>query len=72
MKQMLAEHAVFSQVCEEKGIEKIIFTSSVAVYGFSKPQTDESGEINPFNDYGKSKFQAEQQYRDWQKKEIIN
>ena len=57
-----------SQVCEEKGIEKIIFTSSVAVYGFSKPQTDESGEINPFNEYGKSKFQAEQQYRDWQKK----
>ncbi len=57
-----------SQVCEEKGIEKIIFTSSVAVYGFSRPQTDESGKINPFNDYGKSKFQAEQQYRDWQKK----
>ena len=56
-----------SQVCQEKSIKKIIFTSSVAVYGFAKPKTDEIGEINPFNDYGESKFQAEEQYRDWQK-----
>ena len=40
-----------AQVCEEKGIEKIVFTSTstVAVYGFAKPGTDETGEINPFN-----------------------
>ena len=39
-------------VCSEKGINKIVFTSTVAVYGFAKPGTDESGVINPFNEYG--------------------
>ncbi|WP_243303398.1 NAD-dependent epimerase/dehydratase family protein [Geothrix oryzisoli] len=46
-------------------IQKIIFTSSVAVYGFTNQDTDENGEKNPFNDYGKSKLQAEQVYEDW-------
>ena len=27
-------------VCEEKGIERIIFTSTVAVYGFASPGTE--------------------------------
>ena len=52
--------------CSEKGISKIIFTSSVAVYGFSNSETDESGRISPFNDYGKSKYEAENIYREWQ------
>lgn len=56
-------------VCEEKGIRKIVFTSSVAVYGFAEPGTDETGEINPFNDYGRTKFAAEQKLRIWQAKE---
>jgi nucleoside-diphosphate-sugar epimerase len=55
-------------VCEEKGIDKIVFTSTVAVYGFAKPGTDESGEINPFNEYGKTKFEAEQKLRHWHAK----
>ena len=55
-------------VCEEKGIERIVFTSTVAVYGFAEPGTDETGEINPFNDYGKTKFQAEEKLRAWQTK----
>lgn len=53
-------------VCTEKGILKIIFTSSVAVYGFAEPGTDENGEINPFNEYGRTKFAAEEQLRAWQ------
>ena len=53
-------------VCEEKGIDKIVFTSSVAVYGFADPGTDETGEINPFNDYGRTKFEAEEKLRKWQ------
>ena len=55
-------------ICEEKGIEKIIFTSTVAVYGFAEPGTDETGAINPFNDYGKTKFEAEEKLRAWQAK----
>jgi GlcNAc-P-P-Und epimerase len=55
-------------VCEEKGIKKIVFTSTVAVYGFAKPGTDEDGEINPFNEYGKTKFDAEEKLRAWQSK----
>lgn len=53
-------------VAREKGINKIIFTSSVAVYGFAPPDTDEKGEINYFNDYGRTKFEAEQGYKQWQ------
>jgi nucleoside-diphosphate-sugar epimerase len=55
-------------VCEEKGINKIVFTSTVAVYGFAKPETDETGEINPFNEYGRTKFEAEEKLRAWQVK----
>lgn len=53
-------------VCQEKGIKKIVFTSSVAVYGFAEPGTDETGAINPFNDYGRTKFEAEEKLRAWQ------
>ena len=52
-------------VCEELGIDKIVFTSTVAVYGFAEPGTDENGEINPFNEYGRTKFEAEEKLRAW-------
>lgn len=52
-------------VCDEKGIKKIVFTSTVAVYGFAEPGTDESGAINPFNEYGRTKFEAEEKLRGW-------
>ena len=55
-----------ARVCTEKGIKKIIFTSSVAVYGFAEPGTAENGKINPFNAYGRTKFDAEEKLRDWQ------
>lgn len=54
-----------TQVCENKGIKKIVFTSSVAVYGFAKPGTGECGDINPYNDYGHSKSQAEDVLAQW-------
>ncbi|MDB2323482.1 NAD-dependent epimerase/dehydratase family protein [Planktomarina temperata] len=57
-----------ASVCEEKGIEKIVFTSTVAVYGFAEPGTGEDGVINPFNEYGRTKFEAEEKLRDWQSK----
>ena len=52
-------------VAEEKGIDKIVFTSTVAVYGFAEPGTDENGAINPFNEYGRTKFEAEEKLRAW-------
>ena len=45
-------------------INKIIFVSSVAVYGFADPFIAEDGKINPFNDYGKSKWEAEKVYNE--------
>lgn len=56
---------ILAGVCSDKAINKIIFTSSVAVYGFAKPGTDEAGAINPFNAYGQSKYQAEQALETW-------
>jgi nucleoside-diphosphate-sugar epimerase len=53
--------------CTQMGIKKIIFTSSVAVYGFAPLGTDETGKINYFNDYGRTKWLAEEKYRNWLK-----
>jgi GlcNAc-P-P-Und epimerase len=46
-------------------IKKIIFTSSVAVYGEAQIDADEDSPIQPFNEYGSTKFQAEEVYRLW-------
>jgi len=46
-------------------ITNLIFTSSVAVYGFAPKNTDETGNFNPFNDYGRTKMLAEAEYRKW-------
>jgi len=53
------------RACIELDIHQLIFTSSVAVYGFAPKGTDETGEINYFNDYGRTKWLAENVYRDW-------
>lgn len=55
-----------TRIAREKGIERIVFTSTVAVYGFAPPGTAEDGAIAPFNDYGRTKFAAEQVLRAWQ------
>jgi len=59
------------QIAREKNINKIIFTSSVAVYGFAEPGTNEMGKISPFNDYGRTKWEAEQVYLSWQAEDPI-
>lgn len=53
-------------VAREKKVATIVFTSSVAVYGFAPVGTDESGKIAPFNDYGRTKHEAEKVFRQWQ------
>lgn len=54
------------EVARQKNIRTIIFTSSVAVYGFAEIGTGETGNIDPYNDYGRTKFRAEQIFRAWQ------
>lgn len=60
------------KLASEKKIKKIVFTSSVAVYGFAPVGTDEQGEINYFNDYGRTKFLAEEVLRDWYQQDPEN
>lgn len=62
-------------VCEAakaNEINKIIFTSSVAVYGLDKPCPDEKFPVAPFNDYGKSKLEAEEVFVEWYEEDPEN
>lgn len=52
-------------VAREFGISRLIFTSSVAVYGFHNRPIDEAGPFAPFNAYGRTKLEAEGVYRAW-------
>ena len=54
------------------GINNVVFTSSVAIYGFAPADTAESGEPNYFNDYGRTKYLAEQVYKEWQAEDPDN
>lgn len=53
-------------VAREKNINTIIFTSTVAVYGFAPVGTNESGNLAPFNEYGRTKSEAELIFKAWQ------
>ena len=53
------------EAMECNGIKRMVFTSSVAVYGLNKDNPDEQHPADPFNHYGKSKWQAEQVLREW-------
>ena len=53
------------EAMETNGVKRIVFTSSVAVYGLNKKSPDENHPADPFNHYGKSKWQAEQGLRQW-------
>ncbi len=52
---------------EKNGVKKIVFFSSVAVYGLNKHNPNEEHEKDPCNHYGKSKWQAEQLLQEWYK-----
>lgn len=47
------------------GIERILFTSSVAVYGLDKNNASEDSTPDPYNEYGKTKLAAEEVLRAW-------
>lgn len=50
---------------EKNGVKRIIFFSSVAVYGLNKQNPNEEHPADPFNHYGKSKWQAEEVLQRW-------
>ena len=50
---------------DKAGVKNIIFTSSVAIYGLNKTNPDEKHPEDPFNHYGKSKWQAELVIKEW-------
>ena len=52
---------------EKNHIKRIVFFSSVAVYGLNKKNPNEEYPTDPFNHYGKSKWQAEQLLQEWYK-----
>lgn len=52
-------------VAEALGIERLIFTSTVAVYGLPEGEVDETAPTQPFNEYGRTKLEAEQVFRAW-------
>ncbi len=52
---------------EKNGIKRLVFFSSVAVYGLNKNNPNEEHPADPFNHYGKSKWQAEQVLQEWYK-----
>jgi GlcNAc-P-P-Und epimerase len=53
------------QAARAANVQTIIFTSSVAVYGFQPKPVDENGPFEPFNEYGRTKLGAESVYRAW-------
>lgn len=50
---------------EHAGVNTVIFTSSVAVYGDSDRPLDENAPHNWINDYGRTKSLAEVEHRKW-------
>lgn len=56
------------QAMEKNGIKRLVFFSSVAVYGLNKKNPNEEHLADPFNHYGKSKWQAEQVLQEWYKR----
>jgi len=54
--------------CENGQVKRIIFTSTVAVYGLQLNNSHEDSNLAPFNDYGKSKLQAEKVLGEWYEK----
>ena len=53
------------EAMDKAGVKNLIFTSSVAVYGLNKENPDEIHLEDPFNHYGKSKWQAEKVIKEW-------
>ncbi len=60
------------KAAEANGIRKIIFSSTVAVYGLDAGESKETSTPDPFNDYGKSKLESEKVFENWAVKDPAN
>lgn len=54
---------------DASGVQRIVFTSTVAVYGLENPAANEASTPEPFNEYGRSKLEAETVLIAWAKKD---
>jgi nucleoside-diphosphate-sugar epimerase len=62
-----AENLIYAM--EKHGVNTLIYTSSAAVYGLGSGARNEESPISPFNEYGKSKYQAEILFSEWAEKD---
>lgn len=53
------------EAAKANSIQRIIFTSTFALYGLNTGMPDEQSEPKPFNDYGASKLEAEIALKAW-------
>ena len=53
------------KLMENLKIQSVIHYSTVSVYGHDNIRFDEKAELNPNNDYGKTKLEAEEIFLDW-------
>jgi nucleoside-diphosphate-sugar epimerase len=60
------------EAMDKSGIKNLIFTSSVAIYGLNKDNPDENHDQDPFNHYGKSKWEAELLIKEWYENDSTN
>jgi nucleoside-diphosphate-sugar epimerase len=58
-----AENIVYA--LEKNRVHRLIFTSSVAVYGLDAGKATEESPLQPFNDYSRSKCQSEIVFDNW-------
>ena len=58
-----AQNLVYA--AEKNNVKKLIFTSSVAIYGLNTGEPNEESPIKPFNDYSESKYQSEKVFNEW-------
>ena len=60
------------EAMDKSGLKNLIFTSSVAIYGLNKDNPDEDHDQDPFNHYGKSKWEAELAIKEWYENDPTN
>jgi len=58
-----AENIVYA--LEKNGVNTLIFTSTVALYGLNPGEPSEESPVRPFNDYGRSKHKSEIIFNEW-------